>query len=229
MAGLGGLTGCSGGGGAAGGAARLATQTRLLKPGDKWVYSVTGTSIGINPPVTGTGTVTITISSQPFNGGVALARETVDHFVTTDNNSIDFDTTTYFTQDAASRDIKEIGESSSDSLPQAVVTPQTIEFGSWTNNETLSPSLDFGGGDVEPLASQTVVGTETVQTPIGSFAAWKVTTPSPLPALPRPFVWDWAPQLGAPVRFETLYLYSTNQATVNVPATAVITSTTVPH
>ena len=209
--------------------APLATQTRVLQPGDTWVYDVNGSTVGVSPAVTGSGTITITVSSKPLNGATVLAIDRTDHFVTSTGRTLDLVFTKYISQNSANRDILELGESSTGSSLQTVAVPQTIIFGSWTNGATLNPTLDFGGGDVETGPMQTITGSEVVQTPAGSFTAWKVTSPNSFSAGSNPIVFDWAPQLGAPVRYATFYGYSSPSGSADITATATLKSTTVPH
>jgi hypothetical protein len=226
------LVGCGGGGTSASSSPTLATKTRLLQAGDQWVYNVTGQGQDGTATVTATGTVTDTVSSKPFNGGTALARETVSHIKISNGRTIDIDNTLYFSQDSATGDIIELGEQdniSNPTAPDIATPPGKVEFGNWSAGETLTPSISLNNAAADTRPTQTISGSETVQTPAGNFAAWKVTIP---PSGNLTFTQDWAPQLGAPVRFAgTLYGYGPNSTggITTINATALLQSTTVPH
>lgn len=228
------LAGCGGGGTSSNtDPAPLATQTRALQVGDQWVYAITGQGQNAaGQPITGTGIWTYTISSKPFNGGTALARTSSVRITTSDGQTNSTDSTIYFSQDAISHDIFELGDDLGlgTNPIHIAVTPVKIVFGSWAKGRPLQPIINFDGGTVESGGTLNVLGSEPVVTKIGSYNAWKVTVNGGNGA---DFTesQDWAPQLGAPVQFTNLPISfgSIPGNTASLRAVAVLQSTTVPH
>jgi hypothetical protein len=219
--GLAALTGC-GGGGSSSGTAALATQSRAYQPGDKWVYAVTGQSKdATGKTTTANGTLTISISMQPFKGGSALAEETVLAITAADGQTFHSDSTTYLSQDPNTHDVVELGDNNGSNNAIRTATNRVISLpGVWSNGLSNSGTVTFDDGTTEAFPL-TVTGSETVQTPAGSFTAW-ITAIGTDPTMTE----DWAPQLGAAVK---ITLKSSAPDGSGLSFTAVLSSTTVAH
>ena len=220
------MTGC--GGGDSTPVALLGTKTRVFQPGDRWVYRVTGQGVNQNAqPFTASGSITMSISRQPFNGTTALAWESLAAITTSDGQNLNSDSINYVSQDATTGDILKLGDNNG-GLANAIrvaTNPQKILFGSWANGLSLAPTLQYDNGETAAEGPLTVVGSETIDTPLGKFTAWKVTFGD------NATTEDWAPQLGAPVKI-TLTLGFSGQGGgggSGISGTALLESTTVAH
>ena len=147
----------------------LASQTRLFQPGDTWIYdtnertTIAAATLDGKPVLTrvdgggdgsGGGGYGVAYLSQDENGEVVyIGKKGIDH--------------TVLLPDDPAREV------------QLLPAPQPILFGTWAVGKSVSFKLLYDNyGAVRPdegnYATLTIVGTEKVKTPLGTFDTWKV-------------------------------------------------------
>jgi hypothetical protein len=204
----------------------LATTLPTINPGDYWVYSLTGTitpPAGAPPPgappgpppggAAPTGPVPIGgtfveyAEMLPFNGKQTLALA-VTQDIQVGGASIYGASPVpvgifYVEQDPVTKVVYSIGDNMG---PNGAVriAKQRAEFypGTWSTSTAYNDSLDFTDGEQTSLYLY-VTGTTTIQTPVGNFQAWVAPNGAGGGGLSDSGIDYWAPQVGAPVGFET--------------------------
>lgn len=172
----------------------LSSQTRLLQPGDSWLYD---------------NHESVTIGTGTFKGQPTLTRIkryesdlgpgfTVDCFFQNQTQEVIY---------IGRRGSEGAGQSSDspDRPERPLITPQTVLFGSWTQGAKLSYKLLYQNEDAvypSEAATLTILGTERVKTPLGTFDTWKVQSELNGPTAPYQITgtYWYAPQLGTFVR-----------------------------
>ena len=190
------LTQGCGGGGKANAVYPLSTQTRALQIGDTWVYDdneVVSVSAAADAP------------RLSRVRRVILGGEVAGEYYTTDNFSQNASgAVTYFSQ--TGRGFSPLLPNGPDREEQQLTTPQTVLFGQWASGETLSYQLSYEAAADYPTeregATLTVLGTDTITTPLGTFETWKVQSQTKYAADSDPVsaVYWYAPQIGNFVR-----------------------------
>ena len=224
------LTGCGGGSSSPSVTALstttgLSTKTRSLKPGDQWVYTVTGQTT--NPgsaPVTLTGTLTLSLTSQTVKGAGVLALTSALAVTGSDGQNLNTTLITYLTQDATTGDISEVADNNDTAAGanglRTLTAPQVIFPGTWFKGLSKSVSMQFDTGETQTY-NINVTGNEIVQTPIGAFSTWIANT-----GTDSGIAEYWAPQLGAPVK---LTVQIGDAGSGALMGTALLKSTNVVH
>jgi len=179
------LTGCGGGSGGSGVVAPttraiVTNNLRVFTNGDNIQYSMTGsvTTGGVNFPLTGTATYSITTNSSPLDPtGIARSVNTIAMTGTfSDGTPFSSNSSTYYSQDATGN-YNIYGDSTSlwvtspvsgfvTGLRSPIVSPD-----SWINSYTQQ------NGDVTS-DTITVIGKATVTTGLGTFETFKIQTDS---------------------------------------------------
>ena len=146
----------------------LSSQTRIFQPGDTWTYddhekvTVVSSSLDGVPVLTritggdgtGEGGYDVEYFSQKTDGEiVVLGKRGINH--------------TVFLPDDPAREVR--------LLP----APQSVLFGTWAQGKSVSFNLLYDNyNEYLPAeggyATLTIVGTEKVKTPLGTFDTWKV-------------------------------------------------------
>jgi hypothetical protein len=166
-----------GGGGSDGSSA--ASKTRMLKPGDSWTYDVSGHSLD-SQTTTYSGTETLSITQETFNGEPVLAATAVMNVTFSGSStSSSFTAVQYYQQDPTTGDIVLLGRKESNK-PLATVTDRPLPVfwpGSWEAGKTVSLDVHYSDGSSDTV-SYTVVGQETVTTSAGTFPTWKLSVSS---------------------------------------------------
>lgn len=220
------LSGCGGGGG--GTPFLLSSSLRMLQVGDQWTYNVTGTQTTPGGPTLNiTGTYTQSIVQQNINGQNYLAQSSALNLTATGGGGVTNNSITYFSQDPATHN-GVIYADKDNTNPIRIVTNNplpTILPGTWSNSTAYAYTLNYNDSSTN-TDTLSVSNTETVSSPVGSFAAWKVTRTSDdsLYGSANGTEW-WAPQMGAPIKSTATRTFSGG---TTLTLTAILASTNVP-
>lgn len=188
-----------------------ATSLRILRLGDNWVYSVTGT---LTPeggePLALTGQIAVSIVPDRLLGRPdAMAILFSQQFQVTqpDGSRKGMPAPEWLfsvVQDEASRDVAIAADNMMPGgAPRKANVPQVFYPGSWSSKTAYRNRLDFDNGDTVDNTLE-VFGQEQVETESGLFFCWKstITSQSAATGLIEGMDW-WAPELGAPAKFST--------------------------
>ncbi len=205
----------------------LASNLATIKVGDYWVYSLTGTITpppGAPPPgapsggppggAAPTGPVPIGgtfveyAETLMFNGKPTLALAVTED-IQIDGASIYGSNPVpvgifYVEQDPVTKIVYSIGDNMGPN-GSVRIAKQPAEFypGSWSTKTAYNDNLDFTNGEATNLYLN-VTGTTTIKTPVGNFQAWIAPNGAGGGGLSDTGIDYWAPQVGAPVAFETM-------------------------
>ncbi len=154
----------------------LTTQLRKYRPGDKWVYRMTGKMKMANGMLTIPlrGTYTIAIEQETFGDKPVLG------FVNTlaTENGLEIEDKAFCTQDPVSGVVTELGDSNgAEGAARKVMAPQGVMPGTWNAALKGGYDLTFDSGDTEQ-ERMTIDGSEVVATPAGTFTTWKANVTS---------------------------------------------------
>ncbi len=191
------------------------TTLKALRPGDYWVYSVTGE---ITPPPSPQmpasplplgGIIINEIQILPFGGKPTLALVASQNLTVAGTSIFGQNTPPkgifYLEQNPATKEVliigDNLGENGADRVTQQ---PQVFYPGYWSPATAYDHTLDWNSGATTRL-TLSVTGPELVSTAIGNFNAWKAPTGSveSIGVVNTGIDW-WTPQLGAPVKFDTI-------------------------
>ena len=191
------------------------TSLPPLKAGDFWIYNVTGsmTTLGSGSTAAATeplaGTIVQTVGNLTFQGKPTLAISTQPDLTV---NSVSIYGTTpppqqivYLSQDPTTHKLMIIGDNAGPNGAVRVATkPALFAPGSFSLNFAEKQRVKYVGGGSTDL-TLAVNGTQTVSTHIGNFDSYSATSSATssdgsgqLETL------QWAPQLGAPVSFNSV-------------------------
>ena len=189
-----------------------ATELRVLRLGDNWTYSVTGTLIppgGESLALTGHIAVSIVadrLAGNPEWRNILFTQQF--QFTQPDGSQVPMPAPEWmfsFIQDPDTRDLAITADNMTPTGSCRIAkVPQVFYPGNWSSSTAYDNRLDFENGDsVENTLA--VTGTEAVETEVGSFVAWKapITSKSAATGLIEGFDW-WTPELGAPAKFATV-------------------------
>ena len=225
----------------------LQTTLPTIQPGDYWVYTLTGTitpppgapppgAPSGPPPAGGAPTGPIAIGgtfieyaeTRTFNGKPTLALVTTED-IQVDGASIYGSNPVpvgifYVEQDPATKVVYSIGDNMGAGGTDRTST-QRAEFypGTWSKSTSYNDNLTFTNGQTTNLYLN-VTGTKTIQTKIGNFQAWVAPNGASGGGIADTGIDYWAPQIGAPVAFQTSVTLPNGQ-TNNITATLVKAST----
>lgn len=193
----------------------LATSLPVLKSGDFWIYNVSGT---MTAPASGAtaaasrplaGTIVQTVDMLPFQGSQTLAISTQQDLTV---NSVSIYGTTpppqqiiYLSQDPTTRQLMIVGDNAGPNGTVRVATrPVQFAPGSFSASTAARGRLKYlGGGSTELTLA--VNGTQNVSTHIGDFESFSATSSATSSDGSGQFeTLQWAPQLGAPVSFNSV-------------------------
>jgi len=183
-------------------------QMALLQTGDWWEYTVEGSTTREGRTIALRGEVRVTIERREAGGRLrdAIAFTPNHRVVGVDGPDGVFPMPTgmfYFEQDPTTRAVSitgdNMGPGGSDRFAHA---PQVFYPGSFGADTAYDNVLDFAPHGRVANSLRTA-GVETVDTALGSFAAWKAPISSTSEQFGRVEGCDWwRPALGAPLRFE---------------------------
>lgn len=169
--------------GCGGGSARTFTQSnqlRLLRSGDSWTYSVSGTARDnlTGQSISVSGTATQTVSMTNFNGTSVPTLTSSLQLRAANGNSIILNTTSYFSQDSQTRDVYALGDNGgAGGTIRVITTPEIARLGSWGIGQAFTSRYAYNNGDTTELTF-TVTGSETIGGPGGNYPCWKATSVS---------------------------------------------------
>jgi len=179
------LTGCGGGSGGSGVVAPttraiVTNNLRVFANGDNIQYSMTGsvTTGGVNSPLTGTATFSITTNSSPLDPtGTTRSVNTVA-MTGTFSNGTPFSSNglTYYSQDAIGN-YSVYGDSTSLWITSPVSGFVTVVKSPITSPDSWINSYTQQNGDLT-TDTITVIGKATVATGMGTFETYKIQTDS---------------------------------------------------
>ncbi len=186
----------------------LATELRVLQPGDNWVYkgeeefrfNDTGKSVTLQV------TRTVSVIQTTLDGKPFLATSSSGESIAPNGYKNVTSWLYYFTQDPKTRDVWEQADTrGKDGTLRTLAKPSRGLIGTWSANKTHTTEDSYSNGD-QAKEVVAVTGTEEVETPFARITCWKVTitgttTEDGKTSNFRQTVWI-APQLGRAVKGE---------------------------
>lgn len=153
---------------------QAATRLRTLQAGDSWTYKLTGTATIQGQSVVLGGVRSIQVlqgSLTPGQPGLYL--HDVTQVLYPDGHNYTAVRNIYFTQDALTGNIMQIGQQSDNNAPIIATTPGIYWPGKWSINASTASTTRFGG----VLSSYRTVSVAsrgvTIPTPIGDRPCWE--------------------------------------------------------
>jgi hypothetical protein len=215
------VAGCGGGGGSS--VAPIDSTVRAYQPGDQWEYDVTGTvSDGVDTVgISGTYTETVTSQTVVTPQSVTAQIVTTDWNLSGNGNTIMAADKAYLTQDTDGTIWKHGGEDGG--------TVWWVSVPTAGRYECLRSPLSQGeswGATVERTTGETldelytVVGTETVSVPAGSFDTYKISVSGKIGGYPATGTEWYAPQAGTMIK--AVYVATDTDQGLTLRLTAVL-------
>jgi hypothetical protein len=188
-----------------------ATSLRLVRLGDRWDYSVSGTLTPPgSPPLPLEGEISVSIEADRLLGRpefMAIVFSQSFEIAQPDGSKQAMPAPEWmfsFVQDATTRDLSIAADNMTrDGSARVAKVPQVFYPGVWSRHTAYSNCLEFENGD-QVKNTLTVLGQEQVDTGLGPFLSWTATISSESAAtgLIQGMDW-WTPELGAPAKFAT--------------------------
>ena len=188
-----------------------ATSLRLLRLGDRWTYTVSGTLTPPgNSPLPLEGEIAVSIAADRLLGRpefMAIVFSQKFEIAQPDGSKQPMPAPEWmfsFVQDATTRDLSIAADNMTrDGSVRVAKVPQVFYPGAWSSETAYSNRLEFESGD-QVENTLTVLGQEQVDTDLGPFLSWTATISSNSAAtgLIQGMDW-WTPELGAPAKFAT--------------------------
>jgi len=188
-----------------------ATSLRLLRPGDQWVYRVSGT---LTPPgaqpLDLEGQITVSIVEDRLAGRsdwMTILFAQRFEITQPDGSKQPMPAPDWMfsvVQDAIGRDVSVAADNmTGDGSPRIAKAPQVFYPGAWSSRTAYENRLDFDNGD-QVSNTLRVFDQEQVETGSGAFACWvaRISSKSAATGLIEGQDW-WTPELGAPAKFST--------------------------
>lgn len=232
------LPGCGGGGGSpvysggngSGGTTTPAMQLRSPRPGDTYTYNLSGQlqTVGTSSHMNYTGTLVVTYSATSYNGLAAVAENVAITFNLSNGQTVTVDSQVIQSLDSNGDllDLATIQNGFTDGF-----NPPTVdEPAKWGNGFALNQQTTTDTGTSYSF-SFVVSGSETVSSPVGTFACWKVNYSQNSTSSQNVNLTEWfAPEMGPrPIKFSgTSTLMGTDGNTYTVTCNAIMVSTNVP-
>ena len=196
-------------------ATSAATALRLLRVGDVWNYTVEGTVTEGDHALPVSGSIVVSVEADPV-AMMLVFRQTlaVDHAMLPIPAGVFL-----FIQETHTGDLSIVGDNMGEAGGRRLAfQPRLFYPGRWSARTRYDNRLDFEGG-AYVRNTLDVEGQDRVVTPFGVYSAWVAHFSSEGSALGCLAGTDWwAPELGAPVRFET-YSIMPGGSTMRICAT----------
>lgn len=227
------LIGCGGGGGEpvySGGGTPPATHLRSPLPGDTYNYTLSGKlqGIGTNVSYSFTGTLMLGFSQANYNGAGVLLRNIAYTLNLSNGQTLAFNGQEIDSSDSSGDVIAwaRVQNSTVDPLNPPIIAAPAV----WSNALSIDQQTTTSSG-ISEVDSFTVVGAESVSTPLGTFVCWKINYISNASSSSdvNETIW-YAPEMGdAPIKLsDTITAVANDGNTYTITLNATLTSTNVP-